>query len=539
MEAELESVLADPSFVRSPVLARLLAYLVERTIGGEAQSLKSYAVAVEGLGRSPDLDPQVDTYARVQVVRLRKALDSYYASAGAPHGQRLLIDAGSYGVKLVPNAHGTSRRPARFALALPRGRGWRIALPVALVAALVLAAALVAHWQRSSQAAAERWRANDNPSLAVDLHDHTTRGSGAAYGDFLRQELLMRMGRYQALRIFYDRPAGSTYVVRIDLYQSGKDLLANTLLVERAQGRLLWSTSDVIPIAEAEGHFRESDYISRTAFTIAQPTGIIHSSERRSGHTTDTPYGCWLRFTALQQNNYIVADGPLSDCAAAWHSAAPEHPVAAGLYGWTLIDQSIVQASDARRRKLLGQALETLERARSLNPASGFLNGVLVRGYAFAGEDEAMVAAANQALKLNPGNLEIQGLAGSMLALRNHPQGEAMLDEALAHRTNPPPWFFIAKFVAAMMREDTAGAGRALGQLRQINHSLPVLPVFSAAYEARTGQLAKARSSWEQAKAMQPVIRMNPDLFFERTPLSAEVTARLKKWLGPVLRRSD
>jgi hypothetical protein len=158
-----------------------------------------------------------------------------------------------------------------------------------------------------------------------------------------------------------------------------------------------------------------------------------------------------------------------------------------------------------------------------------------MRAYALDDEDIAMRAAAEQALKLNPGNLEIEGLAGTMLALRNDPRGEAIIDDAVAHHPNPPPWYFIAKFISAMMREDTAGAGRALGQLKQLNHSIPVTPIFSAAYEAHTGQLAKARESWERARNMQPILRINPDIFFDRTPLGPDVTARLKQWLEPVL----
>ena len=111
MEAELASVLADATFVRSPVLARLLDYLVRMSLRGEGHTLKSYSVAIEGLGRSPDLDPQVDTYARVQVARLRKALDGFYASAGSARKQRLTIDSGAYTVRLVPQT--PLERPAR------------------------------------------------------------------------------------------------------------------------------------------------------------------------------------------------------------------------------------------------------------------------------------------------------------------------------------------------------------------------------------------------------------------------------------------
>jgi hypothetical protein len=158
-----------------------------------------------------------------------------------------------------------------------------------------------------------------------------------------------------------------------------------------------------------------------------------------------------------------------------------------------------------------------------------------MRAFALIDEDPALRAAADRALQLNPGNLEIEGLAGTMLALRDDPRGEPLVDDAIAHHPNPPPWYFIAKFTAAMMREDTAGSGRALDQLRQLSHTLPVLPIFSAAYEARIGRLPEARASWARAQSIQPLLRLDPDMVLDRTPLGPAVSARLKEWLGPVL----
>ena len=91
MQAALAGVLTDPNFVRAPVLVRLLSYLVDMTLKGEGRSLKSYSVAVDGLGRPANGDAQIDTYARVQVGRLRKALDAHYASLGRGYSQRLTL----------------------------------------------------------------------------------------------------------------------------------------------------------------------------------------------------------------------------------------------------------------------------------------------------------------------------------------------------------------------------------------------------------------------------------------------------------------
>src|SRR3546814_3012585 len=56
---ELETLLDSPMFTRSPVLSRLLQFLVEHRLRGRG-SPKAYAIATEALGRSEDFDPAVD-----------------------------------------------------------------------------------------------------------------------------------------------------------------------------------------------------------------------------------------------------------------------------------------------------------------------------------------------------------------------------------------------------------------------------------------------------------------------------------------------
>lgn len=105
LSAETTAVLSNAVFRRSPVLAKLLRFLVDETIKGHGDALKSYAVAVDGLGRPETFDSASDSSARVQMVRLRKALESYYAKHGPVDDLCLYLQPGSYRVRLARLAH--------------------------------------------------------------------------------------------------------------------------------------------------------------------------------------------------------------------------------------------------------------------------------------------------------------------------------------------------------------------------------------------------------------------------------------------------
>lgn len=97
---EADAVLADTVFLRSPILSKLLRYLVAESAAGRADTLKSYSVAVDGLGRPENFDAAADSSARVQILRLRKALETHYAQHAPIDEQCLYLQSGSYKVRL-------------------------------------------------------------------------------------------------------------------------------------------------------------------------------------------------------------------------------------------------------------------------------------------------------------------------------------------------------------------------------------------------------------------------------------------------------
>lgn len=81
-------------------LRRLLSYLLERSILGTAAAPSQAEIARDVLGRDGDFDASVDAHARVEVARLRNALELFYGRLDTEPSLRFDLPKGSYCVCL-------------------------------------------------------------------------------------------------------------------------------------------------------------------------------------------------------------------------------------------------------------------------------------------------------------------------------------------------------------------------------------------------------------------------------------------------------
>lgn len=531
--SELADILADPVFVRSHVMSRLIRYLVERNIAGESKDLNSYAVAVDGLGRSAAFDPQIDSYARVQVTRLRKLLDAHYAAPGNSSRYRITVEPRTYEVRLVENDKGQEQAPESAPILATRQQALRPVwfLLAGLLFMVIAGAAYTAYGEKQREELA-RWRKPDFPSVAIVSAGYDERDPDPAEA-MLKSRFASSLSRYEGIRISIAPGRASEFTLQILTSRRPDARNVDLNLLENASGRIIWTHSGTVGEADLATYQPGSEFISDAAFRIAHPSGAIHSFKRRRLFGHGSPYGCWLRFMGKLETEYTTRDARFAACAEAWHNASPEHPLAAALLGWNLLDQSIGQMTMAGREAKIRTALGILEAARDLNSESAFLQLATMRAYGFAGEDKAMKLMGQNAMALNPENPDVEGMVGTLLAMQGDPQGEVLLHAVIARHRNPPPRYFIGVFIGAMMRDDARGAGAALEKIRLLHHDLPVVPVMEAALLARTGHVAEARRSWAKARSKMPMLRLKPELLFERMPLGPRVRQRFIQWATP------
>ena len=96
---QVRRILDSELFHASEVQRRLLQYLAEKSLAGEAEQLKEYTIGTEGIGRPASYDPRRDSTVRLQVSKLRQKISEYYITVG--QSDPVLIDLPKGHFKLV------------------------------------------------------------------------------------------------------------------------------------------------------------------------------------------------------------------------------------------------------------------------------------------------------------------------------------------------------------------------------------------------------------------------------------------------------
>jgi hypothetical protein len=202
IRAQVDRVLQSKSLRLSEGQRRLLSYLADKSLAGEANDLKEYAIGVDAFSKPPSYDPRQESVVRMHVARLRQKLADYYRTEGV--NDPVLVDLPKGGFKVTFEPRPVSIDPPRTEAPVRR---WRVR-ETALAASLVLAIASIV-WFTTRPVRAEKtsqdgaaWTAelqqlwtpilNSNRPLVVCIATPTSGSSGAgtASGAFLLGQFL-------------------------------------------------------------------------------------------------------------------------------------------------------------------------------------------------------------------------------------------------------------------------------------------------------------------------------------------------------------
>ncbi len=172
--AQLDRILANPSFKNSRRYPNLLRYLVERTLDGHAGDLKERTLGIEVFGREPAYDTNLDPVVRTTAAEIRKRLAQYYQDPAHRFELRIDLPLGSYAARFqseeaapAPLLHPVLVTVPAPAIEPPAVRRRTVTLALIAVPAVLLALAGVNFWPARS-ALDRLWRPvleSPNPAL--------------------------------------------------------------------------------------------------------------------------------------------------------------------------------------------------------------------------------------------------------------------------------------------------------------------------------------------------------------------------------------
>lgn len=144
------------TFRNAPSSRRLLRYLADHSLAGDADQLKEYTIGVDAFGKPPDYDPRLDSTVRIQIGRLRLKLSEFYREEGTedplvvglPKGRFSLICEPRPAALTAPEPSAAETEPVwDAAMELSRHR-WRTVALVLAGTCLILIAALAFSYSR-------------------------------------------------------------------------------------------------------------------------------------------------------------------------------------------------------------------------------------------------------------------------------------------------------------------------------------------------------------------------------------------------------
>jgi len=519
---ELARIVASPDFVRAPVMRRLLDFLVNETLAGRGEQLKAYAVAVDGLGRSADFDAQTDSYPRVQVGRLRRMLDAFYARHPNSQGWRLAIPQGRYRVSIAGQESAASEEaqageaPFQPVAGLGRFRPTptRLAL-IALVLLLGIAGLLFA--QRIWPA---RPAVSSAPTLAlVHLDALPSLDAIEVDADAILLDGLRRSWLVAVLQNGAGKPPATDY--QLSGHIAGRSPTAMRLRLTRGtSGELLWTGQALVPADRT----RLREALDPLIAELIQPYGVIATDQRsRIAAPVAAGYACSLKFDQYRRERTAALHAESRDCVERTLAREPNNAMALAAKAFLMIDDGVfgfAADNDERRR----DALTIARRAVAADPYSPIAYLTLARAARHNGGCQTAIRSARRALVLNPLDPDLHGLAAMSLFNCGDPAAEPAARRAIALDPAPPANFYTTLVFAALERGDVAGARKAAMQMSPGPSAPPgffdfVFTVVAAA----EGDGAGARAAWARVIKAEPAAARDLAGTFRRWSISQRV----------------
>ncbi|CAH1655135.1 TPR_REGION domain-containing protein [Hyphomicrobiales bacterium] len=573
IRAELARVLASDAFRAAPQLSAFLTFIVERTIEGRAAELKGYTIAVEGLGRPADFNPQIDPIVRVEAGRLRRALAQYYTGEGQGSPVLISMPVGGYvpvfevldseiatewvPVPVAPDRGAAAEAPPTAAKPADRaaGRRWT----VAMASALFLGLLALGSWYLSTPeaptelasarpAAGEKAASPPPPENTAPLQLFRVAivmpamPPDARLAEVLRRftdVLVDALARFDDLVTIRVPPPGAAapadvdyvFEVSVQAVDGGFEGLGRLRSVR--DGRIVWTASSGRPSLD---HWQDADVgelARRVATRLMEPFGIIPADARQAA----PPPAVRCILQAFDARRTMRADDRQAAQACleklvvqdpgfypAWaHLAIIALGEHGSDFGW---EDPLPGSADGADKASLDRALAAALTAIRLAPSGARASQAMMKVQLARGSIDEAIQKGQWALTRNPYDPDIMTDLGALYVLRGRfTEGLPLLQRVAGAGVGRPFRYDFYAFLGAYLSGARIVSENYVAMLAADHGPLGLLAqALRAAADHDEAGLARARA---QLREKSSLFDKDPRAYFTRKGFSEEVANQI------------
>ena len=470
VRAQLARISKSEPFARSQQLCDFLRFVVEETIAGRANRLTAYSVATLALGRCKDFDPETDAIMRVQAVRLRRRLVSYYLTDGISDEYRIVIPKGSYAPRFEINTGPRELEQNKAHLLFQFGSTRALLAAVIVISAITTTLTALHYWHPPENQISNAVHLA-KPLIEIrrfrsglgweDERSFRTTGLAEAlpaelsnkFSKFRRIQVLSALRDHKKVAEASGKPESAFVFLLEGLVNRSPDVLqVNVRLVHAATNEEAWSEIFEIETDQNVTLEQQESIASQIVSAIAQPNGIldrfnhVQSSESRSTKLAaefciQRVYAYWNNLNQeelsdLQTCLEEAVSGKYAEEAAAW---------AALSLTYVDLNRAMTKAAEGNLDSHLESAENAANMAYRLDPKSEAALRSLYTISFVRGDIGQFKRIGKLAIAMNPLNANTLADFGRKLGYSGEwAEGVALAKKAIRLHPAPPDWY---KFV--------------------------------------------------------------------------------------------
>lgn len=468
---EFDRLLGDHRFRATERNRAILKYLSDLHFSGESDGAKAYSIAIDVLGRSSDFEPSLDPIVRIELSRLRSALEAYYSAFGHESAVWLIIPRGRYVVRFVSaeqqksdcESGSRSEEEAEFGAGdcdgesliseARRPPGWQnFAAAASCFCFLAVAVAAVWYLTEGSVGLAQ-------PTVTITV---TPVGeSSDIHSSALRDNLQVALVRFDTLTIGYGgegRQLPADYSIDIRFTETPNLRRAQWLIIDNHDRSLLDAGVEEVNVESMPHEAADRQLATLLAVRIADRDGAIGKAEIERAPAASRGNACVLRaYKAVRTQNAPEIESAF-DCLQRTVLAEPKNATA------TAFLSKIVAAKGDKQSKQLAATLA--EQAVAYDPRSDVAQLALAKSHFANGRLDAAIGSARLALADNPNSADAAATLAFYLFSRGAwDEATEMADTALSFKNIVPTEAILVKALDAFRNKDWASAARIANEI--------------------------------------------------------------------------